>query len=93
MRWLRCFVLTDPSQPDNPIIFASGGMFAFQHFEVKDAYYAQNSIALLSTVWTMSSEETVDSCEAQKQIPTVCDVSERVPRPSDTTPSSSSTSE
>lgn len=79
------FCLTDPSRPDNPIIFASGGECTAQSKHRRaDADQAQNSIVPLNTAWTTSWDETADSCRAPRPTRTVPDAFGRALREIDT---------
>ena len=61
------FCLTDPSRPDNPIVFASEGMHHFTHVKWVSLTSYQNSIALPNTDSITSWDATVVSSKAQRR--------------------------
>jgi hypothetical protein len=64
------FCLTDPSRPDNPIVFASEGLWNRLKIFGSMLTTLQNSIELPSMVCHTCLVEIVDSCRVQKQAPT-----------------------
>jgi hypothetical protein len=64
------FCLTDPSRPDNPIIFASQGTYLRETESGVVTNPSQNSTELRNTEWTMYSAAIADSFKVPRQIPT-----------------------
>ena len=88
------FCLTDPSRPDNPIIFASEGKFIHQSILPLLGKYSliQSFIAQPSTAWITCSGGIVDFSRAQRRTRTAYDDFGKPLKNADIIPSSSSIS-
>lgn len=64
------FCLTDPSRPDNPIIFASQGTSFWEILVGTGTDQLQNSTEQRNMEWTMSLDETADFFKAPRQTQT-----------------------
>lgn len=61
------FCLTDPSRPDNPIVFASEGILCSHTLVLRVANLPQSSIEQRSMVWNMLLDEIAAFCKVRRQ--------------------------